>query len=89
MASSGGSEYGIGSEGAPVVDRRQEAVGELCESEAKLLAGSTWAEQVWRGGATVSSSSPAFGWAVAAFWGFGVGNWREMESNGTLGFSWC
>ena len=59
MASSGGSEYGIGSEGAPVVDRRQEVVGELRESEAKLLAGSAWAERVWRGGATVSSGSPA------------------------------
>ena len=40
MASSGGSEYGIGSEGAPVVDRRQGAVGELCEGEAELMAGS-------------------------------------------------
>ena len=73
-ASSGGSEYGIGGEGAPVVDRRQEAVSELCESEAKLLAGSAWAEQVWRGGETVSSSSPACGWTAAVFWGVWVGS---------------
>ena len=45
IASSGGSEYGIGSEGAPVVDRRQGVVGELRESEAKLLAGFAWVER--------------------------------------------
>ena len=41
----GGSEYGIGGEGAPVVDRRQGEVGELRESEAKLEVGSAWAEE--------------------------------------------
>ena len=80
-ASSGGSEYGIGGEGAPVVDRRREAVGELCESEAKLLAGSAWAYWVWRGGATVSSSSPVCGWTAAVFWGVWVGSWRGCEGN--------
>ena len=65
--SSGGSEYGIGGEGAPVVNRRQEAVGELRKSEAKLLAGSAWAEEVGNGGATVSSSSPACGWPAVVF----------------------
>ena len=81
IASSDGSEYGIGSEGAPV--------GELCESKAKLLVGSAWAERVWRGGATVSSSSPACGWTVAVFWDLGAGNWRGCEGNGLRGFSWC
>ena len=76
-----GSEYGIGGEGAPVVDRRQEAVGELRESEVKLLAGSAWAELVWRGGATVSSSSPACGWMAVVFWGVWVGSWRGCEGN--------
>ena len=73
-ASSGGSEYGIGGEGAPVVDRRQGAVGELREGEAELMAGVAWAEEAWNGGAMVSSSSPACGWTTAVFWGFGVGN---------------
>ena len=36
--------------------------GELRESEVELKAGSTRAERPWRSGATVSSSSPAFGW---------------------------
>ena len=81
----GGSEYGIGGEGAPVVDRRQEVVGELCESEAKLLAGSAWAEEVWRAGAMVSSSSPACGRTVAVFWGFRAGSWQESERNALLG----
>ena len=80
-ASSGGSEYGIGSEGAPV--------GELRKSEAKLLAWSAWAERAWRGGATVSSSSPACGWTAAVFWGFGAGNWRMSEGNALRGVPWC
>ena len=84
-ASSGGSEYGIGGEGAPVVDRRQGAVGELRESEAKLLARSVWAVRVWRGGSTVSSSSPACGRTVAVFWGFRAGSWQESERNALLG----
>ena len=42
----GGSEYGIGGEGAPVVDRRQGAIGELCEDEVELEVGSAWAERV-------------------------------------------
>ena len=37
---------------------------ELRKSDAKLGA-----EEVWNSGSTVSSSSPAFGWPVAAFWG--------------------
>ena len=88
-ASSGGSEYGIGDVGAPVIDRRQEAVGELRESEAKLLVGSAWAERVWRGGSTVSSSSPVFGWTAAVFWGVWVGSWRGCEGNALLECSWC
>ena len=48
--------------------------GELRESEEELKVGSARAERPWRSGATVSSSSPAFGRAVAAFWGFGAGN---------------
>ena len=81
IASSDGSEYGIGSEGAPV--------GELRESEAKLLAGSAWAERVWRGGSTVSSSSPVFGWTVAVFCGVWVGSWRGCEGNALRGVPWC
>ena len=77
----GGSEYEIGGEGALVVDRRQGAVGELRESEAKLLAGSVWVERVWRGGATVSASSPACVWTAAVFWGVWVGSWRGCEGN--------
>ena len=88
-ASSGGSEYGIDGNGAPVVDKRQEAVSELRESEAKLLAGSAWAERVWRGGATVSSSSPACGWMAAVFWGVWVGSWRACEGNALRECSWC
>ena len=42
-------------------------VWELRESEVELGVGSAQAERPWRSGATVSSSSPAFGWAVAAF----------------------
>ena len=48
--------------------------GELHESEVELGMGSAWAERPWRSGATVSSSSPAFGQAVVAFWRFGAGN---------------
>ena len=88
MASSGGSEYGIGGEGAPVVDRRQGAVGELREGEAELKAGFAWAEEVWNGGATVSSTSPACGWMAAVFWGVWVGNWRMSERIETRGFCW-
>ena len=77
----GGSGYGIGGEGAPVVDRRQGEVGELRESEAELLTGSAWAERVWNGGATVSSSSPACEWMAAVFWGVWVGSWRGCEGN--------
>jgi len=65
-----------------VEDRRRGAVGELRESEVELMAGSAWAEEVWNGGSTVSSSSPAFGWPVAAFWGFGAGSWRGKEGKG-------
>ena len=61
------SAYGIGGEGVLVEDRRRGAVGELCESEVELMAVSAWAEEVWNGGSTVSSSSPAFGWTAAVF----------------------
>ena len=85
----GSSGYGIGGEGAPVVDRGQGAIGELHESEAKLLAGSAWAEWVWRGGSTVSSSSPACGWTAAVFSGVWVGSWRGCEGNALRECSWC
>ena len=48
--------------------------GELRKSDAELEVRSARAEDVWNGGSTVSSSSPAFGWLVAAFWGFGAWN---------------
>ena len=48
-------------------------VGELRESDVKLGVGSARAAEVWKGGATVSSSLPAFGWTAAAFWGFAAG----------------
>ena len=51
--SSGGSEYGIGGEGAPVVDKRKGVVGALREGEALLMAGSAWAEEVWIGAVRV------------------------------------
>ena len=60
-----------------------------CGREVELKAGSARAELPWRSGATVSSSSPAFGWAVAAFWGFGAGNWRESEGIGMRECPWC
>ena len=64
-------------------------VGELRESEVKLGVGSARAEEVWKGGATVSSSSPVFGWMAAAFWGLGAGNWRKSERISRRGFLWC
>ena len=63
--------------------------GELCESEVELGVGSAWAERSWRSGVTMSSSSPAFGQAVVAFWRFGTGNWRGNEGKGMWGFPWC
>ena len=66
---------GNGGEGAPAVEGGRGVDGELCESEVELKVGSARAERPWRSGATVSPSLPAFGWAVAAFWGFGAGNW--------------
>ena len=63
--------------------------GELCESEVELKAGSAWAERPWRSRAMVSSSSPAFGWAVVVFWGFGAGKWRESEGIGMRKFPKC
>ena len=81
------SAYGIGGEGVLVEDRRRGAVGELRESEVELMAGSAWAEEVWNGGSTVSSSLPAFGWTAAAFRGLGAGNWQGSMGNGLRGFS--
>jgi hypothetical protein len=46
---------------APVSERGRGLAGQLHEDEVELKAGSVQAEQRWRGGATVSSSSPAFG----------------------------
>ena len=68
---------------------RDGLVWELRESEVELGVGSARAERPWRSGVTVSSSSPAFGLAVAAFWRFGAGKWREREGIGTRGFPWC
>ena len=61
----------------------------LRKSEVELGVGSARAKRPWRSGATVSSSSLAFGRAVAAFWRFGAGKWRGSEGFGTRGFSWC
>ena len=83
------SAYGIGGEVAPGVEGGRGMARELRESEAELLAGSAWAEEVWRAGATVSSSSPACGRTAAVFWGFGVGMWRTSEGNALRGLSWC
>ena len=58
---------GNGGEGAPAVEGGRGVAGELCESDAELGVGSAWVEEVWNGGSTVSSSSPAFEWPVAAF----------------------
>ena len=46
------------------------------------MVGSARAERPGRSGATVSSSSPAYGWAVAVFWGFGAGKWRVVRGLG-------
>jgi len=83
------SAYEIGGEGVLVEDRRRGVVVELRESEAELLAGSAWAEESWRSGATVSSSSPACGWTAAVFWGVWVGSWRGCEGNTLRECSWC
>ena len=83
------SAYGIGGEGVLVEDRRRGAVGELRESEAELLAGSAWAEEVWSGRSTVSSSSSVCGRTTVVFWGFGVRMWRTSEGNALQGLSWC
>ena len=61
--------------------------GELRESEVELMAESAYAEEVWNGGSTVSSSSPSFGWTTVVFWGLGAGNWRGIEGNELRGFS--
>jgi hypothetical protein len=47
--------------GAPVSERGKGLAGQLREDEVELKAGSVQAEQLWKGGARVSSSSPAFG----------------------------
>jgi hypothetical protein len=47
--------------GAPMSVWGRKLAGQLREDEVELKAGSVQAEQLWRGGATVSSSSPAFG----------------------------
>ena len=83
----GSSAYGIGGEGVLVEDRRRGAMEELCESEVELMAGSVWAEEVWRAGAMVSSSSPACGQTAAVNWGFGAGMWRTSEGNALRGLS--
>ena len=80
---------GNSGEGAPAVEGGRGVAGELRESEVELKTRSTRAERPWRSGATVSSSSPAFRRAVAAFWGFGAGNWRGKEGKGMWGFPWC
>ena len=67
---------GTGGEGASTVEGGRGVAGELYESDAELGVGSARAEEVWNGGSTVSSCSPAFGWTVAVFWGLGAGNWR-------------
>ena len=56
---------GNGGEGALAVEGGRRVAGELRESELELGVGSERAERPWRSGATVSSSSPACGWAVA------------------------
>ena len=76
------SAYGIGGEGVLVEDRRRGAVGELCESEVELMAGSAWAEEVWNGGLKVSSSSPAFGLTAAVFWRLGRGTGEVVRGMG-------
>ena len=85
----GGSAYVVGGEVGPAVGGGRGVAGELCKSEVELGVGSARAERPWRSGATVSSSSPAFGQAVVAFWKFGVGNRRGNEGKGMRGFPWC
>ena len=53
---------GNGGEGALTVEGGRGEARELRKSDAKRGA-----EEVWNSGSTVSSSSPAFGWPVAAF----------------------
>ena len=72
-----------------MVEGGRGVAGELCESEVEMGVGSTQAERPWRCGATVSSSSPAFGRVVVAFWRFGAGKWRESEGIGMRKFPWC
>ena len=83
------SAYRIGGAVAPGVEGGRGMDRELRESEAELLAGSAWAEEVWSGGSTVSSSSPACGRTAAVFWGFGAGSWRESKRNALRGVHWC
>ena len=64
-----------GGEGASAVEGGRGVAEELRESDAELGVGSAQAEEVWNGGSTVSSSSPAFGWTAAVFCGLGAGNW--------------
>ena len=47
------SAYGIGGEVAPGVEGGRGMARELRESEAELLAGSAWAEEVWNGGSNM------------------------------------
>jgi hypothetical protein len=47
--------------GAPVSARGRKLAEQQRKDEVELKAGSVQAEQLWRGGATVSSSLPAFG----------------------------
>ena len=61
------SAYGIGGEVTLGVEGGRGMARELRESEAELLAGSAWVEEVWSGGWTVSSSSPACGRTTAVF----------------------
>ena len=76
-------------EGAPAVEGGRGAAGELRESDVELGMGSAWAEEVWNGGSTVSSSSLACGWTAAVFWGFGAGMWRTSEGNALRGYHYC
>ena len=61
---------GNGGEGAPAVEGGRGVAGELYESDAELGVGSARADEVWNG-----VWIGLFGWLVAVFWGFGVGNW--------------
>jgi hypothetical protein len=47
---------------APVSERGKEMAGKLRKDAVELEMRSVQAGQWWRGGTTVSSSSPAFGW---------------------------